>query len=110
MADVLAVARVLHDTLGVAMPQGMVLHIVFVRSPTAYAQLIGVPELAASAGAYNTGTRTIHVRMQDVDEASFAVLRHEIVHAIVHEAIGNLPVAINEGLAEYFGRYRVGGM
>lgn len=110
VADALAVARVLHDTLGVAMPQGMVLHIVFVRSPVAYAQLIGVPELAASAGAYNTGTRTIHVRMQDDDEASFAVLRHEIVHAIVHEAIGNLPVAINEGLAEYFGRYRVVGM
>lgn len=110
VADALAVARAMHDSLGVAMPQGMTLRIVFVRSATAYAQLVGVPELAASAGSYATATRTIHVRMQDDDELNFAVLRHEIVHAIVHEAVGNLPVAFNEGLAEYFGRYRAVGM
>ncbi len=110
VADALAVERVMHDALGVAVPAGLELRIVFVQSPQAYAALIKAPELAGSAGAYSTATKTIHVRMQGDDEANFFVLRHEIVHAIVHEAIGNLPVALNEGLAEYFGRYRVAGM
>lgn len=110
VADALAVERVMHDALGVAVPAGLELHIVFVQSPQAYAALIKAPELAGSAGAYSTATKTIHVRMQGDDEANFFVLRHEIVHAIVHEAIGNLPVALNEGLAEYFGRYHVAGM
>lgn len=110
VADALAVERVMHDALGVAMPAGLDLHIVFVQSPQAYAALIKTPELAGSAGAYSTATKTIHVRMQGSDEANFFVLRHEIVHAIVHEAIGDLPVALNEGLAEYFGRYHVAGM
>lgn len=109
VADALAVERVMHDSLGVAVPQGLGLKIVFVRSPQDYARLIGAPELANSAGAYSAATRTIHIRMQDRDEASFAVLRHEIVHALVHESIGNLPVAINEGLAEYLGRLRLAG-
>ncbi|MBZ0222572.1 MAG: DUF4124 domain-containing protein [Dokdonella sp.] len=110
VADALAVERVLHDTLAVPIPQGLSLRIVFVRSAQEYARLIGAPALAQSAGAYSTATRTIHVRMQDEGEGNFAVLRHEIVHALVHEAIGNLAVSINEGMAEYFGRYRTAGM
>lgn len=110
VADALAVERVLHDTLAVSIPQGLSLRIVFVRSAQEYARLIGAPALAQSAGAYSTATRTIHVRMQDEGEGNFAVLRHEIVHALVHEAVGNLAVSINEGLAEYFGRYRSAGM
>lgn len=110
VADALAVERVMHDALGVEMPAGLDLRIVFVQSPQAYAALIKAPELAGSAGAYSTATKTIHVRMQRDDDANFFVLRHEIVHAIVHEAIGDLPVALNEGLAEYFGRYRAAGM
>ncbi len=109
VADALAVERVMHETLGVAMPEGLSLRIVFVRSPQAYANLIEAPELANSAGVYSTATKTIHVRMQASEEADFFVLRHEIVHALVHEAIGDLPVALNEGLAEYFGRYRAAG-
>jgi hypothetical protein len=37
-------------------------------------------------------------------------LRHEITHALIHEEVGNLPVTLNEGLAEYFRRYRAAGM
>ena len=110
VADALGVQRVMRDALGVGAPIGLTLHVVFVRAADAYAKLIGDPALASSAGAYSTGKQTIYVRMQARDEASFAVLRHEIVHALVHESIGNLPTAINEGMAEYFGRYRVVGM
>lgn len=110
VADALGVQRVMRDALGVGAPAGLTLHVVFVRAADTYAALIGDPALASSAGAYSTGQRTIYVHMQAQDEASFAVLRHEIVHALVHESIGNLPTAINEGMAEYFGRYRVSGM
>jgi hypothetical protein len=110
VADALGVQRVMHDTLGVAAPEGMSLKIVFIRSDAAYAQQVGEPSLAKSSGTYSTLDRTIRVRMQDQDEVNFAVLRHEITHALVHESIGNLPVSLNEGLAEYFGRYRSGGM
>ena len=110
VADALGVQRVLRDALGVGAPAGLTLRVVFVRAAEAYAKLIGDPALASSAGAYSTAQQTIYVRMQAQDEASFAVLRHEITHALVHESIGKLPTSINEGLAEYFGRYRVGGM
>lgn len=110
VADALGVQRVMRDVLGVGAPVGLTLHVVFVQSPETYARLIGEPALAASAGAYSTGQHTIYVRMQARDEASFAVLRHEITHALVHESIGNLPTPVNEGMAEYFGRYRVGGL
>ncbi len=110
VADALGVQRVMHDALGVAAPDGLSLHVVFVKAAVTYASLIGDPALAESAGAYSTAQQTIFVRMQAQNEASFAVLRHEITHALVHESIGNLPTSINEGLAEYFGRYRVGGL
>ena len=71
------------------------MHVVFVKEAAAYARLIGDPTLAESAGAYSTGQQTIFVRMQAQNEASFAVLRHEITHALVHESIGNLPTSIN---------------
>ena len=110
VADALGVQRVMRSALGVDAPSAASLRIVFVKDAATYARLIGDPALAASAGAYSTAQRTIYVRMQPQDEASFAVLRHEITHALVHESIGNLPTPLNEGLAEYFGRYRVGGL
>jgi SAM-dependent methyltransferase len=100
----------MRDVLGVGAPAGLTLHIVFVKSPQTYAHLIGQPALALSAGAYSTAQQTIYVRVQAQEEASFAVLRHEITHALVHESIGNLPTPLNEGMAEYFGRYRVSGL
>ncbi|MEO5627208.1 MAG: DUF4124 domain-containing protein [Dokdonella sp.] len=110
VADALGVQRVMRDVLGVGAPAGLTLHIVFVKSSETYARLIGEPALASSAGAYSTAQQTIYVRMQAQEEAGFAVLRHEITHALVHESIGNLPTPLNEGMAEYFGRYRVGGL
>lgn len=110
VADALGVQRILRDTLGVAAPQGLKLRVVFVRDAAEYARLVGEPSLSASAGAYSPARRTIYVRTQADDELGFMVLRHEITHALVHESIGNLPTPLNEGLAEYFGRYRGGGL
>jgi hypothetical protein len=110
VVDTLAVQRVFHEALGIDGPAGMALKIVFVGNPATYAKLIGEPALAASAGAYVPPMHTIYVRMQANDELAFSILRHEITHALIHEWVGNLPVPINEGLAEYFRRYRVAGM
>ena len=110
VADALGVQRAMHDALGVAATPGLALHIVFVKSADAYARLIEEPALAQSAGAYSTARRTIFVRMQAQEEANFAILRHEITHALIHESVGYLSTPVNEGLAEYFGRYRLAGL
>jgi hypothetical protein len=104
------VQRVFHEALGIDGPPGMALKIVFVGNPDTYGKLIDEPALAASAGAYVPPKHTIYVRMQRDDELAFSILRHEITHALIHEWVGNLPVPLNEGLAEYFRRYRVAGM
>jgi hypothetical protein len=110
IVDALAVQRVFHEALGIDGPAGMSLKIVFVGNADTYGKLIGEPALAASAGAYVPPKHTIYVRMQRDDELAFSILRHEITHALIHEWVGNLPVPVNEGLAEYFRRYRVAGM
>jgi hypothetical protein len=110
VVDALAVQRVFHDALGIDAPSDTVLKIVFVGDATAYGKLIGDSTLAASTGAYVPQQHTIYVRMQSDDELAFSILRHEITHALIHEQVGNLPVTLNEGLAEYFRRYRVAGM
>ncbi|MGH8174332.1 MAG: DUF4124 domain-containing protein, partial [Rhodanobacteraceae bacterium] len=110
VVDALSVQQVFRDALGIEGPVDLSLNIVFVRDPAAYAGLVGPGVLAASAGAYVPPQRTIYVRMQADNETQFAVVRHEITHALVHESIGNLPVPLNEGLAEYFRRYRAAGL
>lgn len=110
VVDALAVQRVFHEALGIDGPAGMHLRIVFVGNADTYGKLIGEPALAASAGAYVPPQHAIYVRMQADDELAFSILRHEITHALIHEWVGNLPVPINEGIAEYFRRYRVAGM
>jgi len=110
IVDALAVQRVFRDALGIADPASARINIVFVREASAYSRLVGAGALAASAGAYVPPQRTIYVRMQADAETSFEVLRHEITHALIHELVGNLPIPLNEGLAEYFRRYRAAGM
>ena len=105
-----AIERVLRDSLGVSGDPGLVLDIEFIASAQTYAQRAGNPAMANSAGTYSTLGRTIHIRLQDDDESNFLILRHEITHALVHERIGRLPTAINEGLASYFEHIKVSGM
>ncbi len=108
--DAQTIERVLREALGIDGAPGFVLDINFVQAPEAYARFVPSPALAGSAGAYSSRERTIHVRWQADEEAAFTILRHEITHALVHERIGNLPVAINEGLAGYFERLAVAGL
>lgn len=110
IVDALAVQHAFHDVLGIDAPADTVLQIVFVGDASAYQQLIGDSAPAGSAGAYVPDRHTIYVRMQGDDETAFSILRHEITHALIHEEVGNLPVTLNEGLAEYFRRYRASGM
>ena len=110
IVDALAVQRVFHEALGIDAPADMKLRIVFVGDAGAYSKLVGGGVLGASTGAYVPPLHTIYVRMQGDDELAFSILRHEITHALIHEEVGNLPVPLNEGLAEYFRRYRVAGM
>jgi hypothetical protein len=110
IVDAVAVQRVFHDTLGIDGPSHATLKIVFVGDAGAYATLVGGGVLAASSGAFVPAQHTIYVRMQADEEVAFSILRHEITHALIHERVGDLPVPLNEGLAEYFRRYRPAGM
>jgi len=109
VADALAIDRILRTLFAADGDDRLALRIVFVQSPEAYARFIGEPDLARSAGAYSARERTVYVRAQASEAIGFAVLRHEIVHALVHERIGNLPTPLNEGLAGYFERLEVAG-
>lgn len=110
LADALAIERVLRGSLGIEGNPGLALDIEFIRGAETYAERVGNPALASSAGAYSSRLRTIHIRLQDRDEANFIILRHEITHALLHERVGHLPVTLNEGLAGYFERLEVAGM
>ena len=105
-----AIERVLHESLGVDGDPGLVLNVEFIASPEAWAARAGSPAMINAAGTYSTLDRTIHIRLQRDDESNFLILRHEITHALVHERIGRLPTAINEGLASYFEHIKVAGM
>ncbi|MEO8011328.1 MAG: hypothetical protein ABI650_06755 [Dokdonella sp.] len=110
ISDAQAIERILRNALGVEGDPGLALDIVFVQEAQAYATFVPTPALAGSDGAYSPRERTIYVRWQARDEDNFTIVRHEIAHALVHERIGNLPVAINEGLAGFFERVEVYGL
>lgn len=110
VADAQAIERALRTALGVEGEPGLSLDIVFVQSAEAYARLVPAPQMAGSSGAYASRARTIFVRWQADEDVAFTILRHELAHALVHERVGQLPVAINEGLAGFFERIAVSGL
>lgn len=110
VADAQAIERVFESELGISRAGGIALQVVYVASAEQYEKLLGDPALASSAGAYSGRERTIYMRAQPIPSANAAILRHEISHALVHERIGNLPVAINEGLAGFFERLQPAAM
>ena len=60
--------------------------------------------VAGSAGQYD-GRRLMAIISPDRPERSWATLQHEGFHQFAHMVIrGDLPVWVNEGLAEYFGQ------
>ena len=66
--------------------------------------------MVGSDGTYSAGERAIRIRLQDDNDSNFLILRHEIAHALVHERVGNLPTALNEGLASFFEHVEVAGL
>ncbi len=110
VADAQAIERVFESELGISRAGGIALQVVYVASAEHYEKLLGDPALASSSGAYSGRERTIYVRAQPTPAANSAILRHEMSHALVHERIGNLPVAINEGLAGFFERLQPAAM
>ncbi|MGB0132877.1 DUF4124 domain-containing protein, partial [Dokdonella sp.] len=108
--DTQAIERIFRSSLGMSGEPGLVLSIEYIASARTYAERIGSTALADSDGAYSGKDRTIRIRHRDDIETSFQILRHEIAHALVHEHVGQLPVAINEGLAGFFERIEVTGM
>ena len=110
VADAQAIERILRGSLGVDGDPGLVLNVEFIASAQSYAQRVGNPLMIGSEGTYSMADRTIHVRLQDQKEANFEILRHEITHALIHERIGSLPTALNEGMAGYFERLEVSGL
>lgn len=110
IADAHAIAKILHAQLGVAADAPLKLDLVFAADAAQFAAATGLPETATRAGIYRPRDRAIFVRVQRSQALTLRVLRHEIVHALVHEHVGFLPSALNEGLAEYFEWLRAGGL
>ena len=109
IASAQAIDRIMRESLGVIGEPGLVLNIEFIADADAYAVRSGNPAMSGSAGNYSTLNRTIHIRLQADEEANSLILRHEITHALIHERVGRLPMAINEGLAGYFEHIEVMG-
>ncbi|MEO8459638.1 MAG: hypothetical protein ABI451_03840 [Dokdonella sp.] len=106
VADALAIDALLQRLIGpranASAPEPkLALRIIFVQKAETYAQLVSDRKLADSQGAYSSRDSTIYVRIQASDAATFAVMRHEIAHAVLHERVGILAIPINEGLAVY---------
>lgn len=110
VADALAIQRILHDSLGVIDEGVFALQIEFIASPKTFAERTGNPVASQAAGSYSMRDQTIRVLMQEDVEINFRILRHEITHALIHEHVGLLPTALNEGLAGFFENLRVSGM
>jgi hypothetical protein len=108
--DAVGLSRVLRGTLGVQADGRLALDIVFVANQKRFREIAGQRHLANSVGAYLPDDRRVVVRVQSNEAATFATMRHEIAHALVHEWLGRLPIALNEGLAEYFQYFRVAGL
>lgn len=101
IADAVGIGKVFDDVLGLRTDGGLALRVVLAGSDAAFARLVPRGSVSTT-GIYSSRQRRIVVRTQRDDEDTLAILRHEIVHALVHEWIGDLPTALDEGLASYF--------
>lgn len=109
IADAVGIGKVFDDVLGLRTDGGLALRVVLAGSDAAFRRHAPRGSVS-STGVYITRQRRIVVRTQRDDEDTLAILRHEIVHALVHEWVGNLPTALNEGLATYFEHFEGRGM
>jgi len=108
IADAVGIGKVLSDVLGVDTGGGLRVEVLLVAGDADFRRLTGTD--GGFAGVYQPARRRIVVQQQLNEERTLAVMRHEISHALIHEWVGRLPTALNEGLAEYFEAYEVRGL
>ncbi|MBK8283792.1 MAG: hypothetical protein IPK97_02345 [Ahniella sp.] len=108
MADAVGISKVMRNQLGVVTDGVLEIRAVIVGSDDLFRAW--APTSPSASGVYLREQRLIVVRADAHPDRTMAVLRHEVTHALVHEWVGNLPRAVNEGMAEYFEAFGVSGM
>ncbi len=101
-ADLRLLVGQLAGYAGVRLDRHVRLNVLLLYGDSAYGGLRGADAaaLAASDGMYRAAERMVVVRGTLEPSRLRRVLRHEAVHALLHEAIGPVPLWLNEGLAE----------
>lgn len=61
-----------------------------------------------SSGVYSTSSGNAAMFLQNSEQATLSVARHEITHALNCNLFGAIPPWLNEGLAEYFEAWKYG--
>ncbi len=102
LADVVRITAILRQELAVPIDPRFGLKLAFVASPEAVGAAAGGLGLARASGVYMHRDQRMLIWRQPRDEGTFRTLRHEVVHALLHEFVGAPPIWLNEGLAEYF--------
>jgi hypothetical protein len=102
LADVVRITAILRQELAVPIDPRFGLKLAFVASPEAVGAAAGGLGLARASGVYMHREQRMLIWRQPRDEGTFRTLRHEVVHALLHEFVGAPPIWLNEGLAEYF--------
>ena len=105
-ADIYRIVAILRQELGVPVASDFNLNLSFVSRLDDVGKGLG---LSGAAGVYMPLEQRMEIWRQPDDEGTFATLRHESVHALLHEFVGAPPIWLNEGLAEYLENLRVSG-
>lgn len=102
LADVVRISAILRQELAVPVDPRFGLKLAFLASPEAVGAAAGGLGLSRPSGVYMHRDQRMLIWRQPGDEGTFRTLRHEVVHALLHEFVGAPPIWLNEGLAEYF--------
>ena len=105
-ADTYRIVAILRQELGIPVDDRFALNLSFVGRSEDVGRDLG---LTGAAGVYLPNQQRMIVWRQPNDGRTFATVRHEAVHALMHEFIGAPPTWLNEGLAEYVETLRVSG-
>jgi hypothetical protein len=102
LADVVRISAILRQELALPIDPRFGLKLAFAASPEAVGAAAGGLGLPRASGLYLHRDQRMLIWRQPNDEGTFRTLRHEVVHALLHEFVGAPPIWLNEGLAEYF--------
>jgi len=110
IAHAVGVGKVMSDVLGLEPADGLAMQVIFAGTDAEFRAAAG-PRAPSSTGVYISSKRKMVVRANREDGETLRTLRHEIVHAMMHEWVGSaLPPALEEGLASYFAEFEAAGL